>query len=66
MVFGIKTVLLAGVLSSIIGFVFVLGHIDTPQTIGPSLAVACLTLFYGVLIALIMHVFRGRLHKLWN
>lgn len=41
----------AGVLGSLIGFVNMLANLDDPKSIGPAMAVAILTLFYGVIIA---------------
>lgn len=41
----------AGVLGSLIGFVNMLANLDDPKNIGPAMAVAMLTLFYGVIIA---------------
>ncbi|MBE5828937.1 MAG: helix-turn-helix domain-containing protein [Butyrivibrio sp.] len=61
---AIKVTILSGILSAIIGLVVMLGRLDSPETIGPNLAVAILTIFYGVLIALILHIFRGRIHKI--
>ena len=64
MEFGIKVTILAGALSGIIGLVVMLGHLDSPETIGPNLAVAILTIFYGIFLALIMNIIKGRLHKI--
>ncbi|MEE2786690.1 MAG: MotA/TolQ/ExbB proton channel family protein [Myxococcota bacterium] len=41
----------SGVVGSLIGFVTMLAHMDDPKSIGPAMAVALLTLLYGVLIA---------------
>lgn len=64
--FGIKAILLAGALSSIIGFVMVAGTIGDLSLLGPSLAVAVLTLFYSVLISLFMYVIKGRVHRIYE
>ena len=58
--------ILGGILSSIMGFVAVLVIVwsDSPDTIGPNMAVAVLSLFYGVLFVLILMPIQGRLHKM--
>lgn len=55
-----------GILSSIMGFVSVLAIVwsQSPDTIGPNMAVAVLSLFYGVLFVLILMPIQGRLHKM--
>lgn len=62
--FCIKVILLAGVISSLIGFVMVAGTIGDLSLVGPSLAVTVLTMFYSVLISIFMYVIKGRLHKI--
>lgn len=58
--------ILGGILSSIMGFVAVLAIVwsESPDTIGPNMAVAVLSLFYGVLFVLILMPIQGRLHKM--
>ena len=58
--------ILGGILSSIMGFVSVLAIVwsQSPDTIGPSMAVAVLSLFYGVLFVLILMPIQGRLHRM--
>ena len=47
----------AGTLGSLIGFVKMLSSLSDPSSIGPAMAVALLTLFYGVVLGEV--VFRG-------
>ncbi|WP_052169825.1 helix-turn-helix domain-containing protein [Pseudobutyrivibrio ruminis] len=58
--------ILGGILSSIMGFVAVLVIVwsESPDTIGPNMAVAVLSLFYGALFALLLMPIQGRLHKM--
>ena len=58
--------ILGGILSSIMGFVAVLAIVwsQSPDTIGPNMAVAVLSLFYGVLFVLILMPIQGRLHRM--
>ena len=63
---GIKALLLAGVLSGMIGFVMVVGTIEDLSLLGPNLAVTVLTVFYSVLISLFMYVIKGRVHKIYE
>lgn len=41
----------AGVVATLIGLVNMLANMDDPSSVGPAMAVACLTMLYGVLIA---------------
>lgn len=43
-----------GLIGTLIGLVQMLGHLDDPATIGPSMAVALLTTFYGAILATIV------------
>ncbi|MCR5717155.1 MAG: helix-turn-helix domain-containing protein [Lachnospiraceae bacterium] len=61
---GIGAAIISGVLSSIIGIVMFLGMFLDISKIGPNLAVALLTIFYAMLIALVLYIVKGRLHKL--
>ncbi|OHC74787.1 MAG: flagellar motor protein MotA [Rhodospirillales bacterium RIFCSPLOWO2_12_FULL_58_28] len=40
-----------GLIGTLVGLVQMLGHLDDPSTIGPSMAVALLTTFYGAVLA---------------
>lgn len=40
-----------GLIGTLIGLVQMLGHMDDPSTIGPSMAVALLTTFYGAVLS---------------
>ena len=59
--------ILGGILSSIMGFVAVLVIVwsESPDTIGPNMAVAVLSLFYGVLFVLVLMPIQGRLRKMY-
>ena len=61
-----KAALLGGVISSIIGFVTVFAIVwrDAYDVLGPNMAVAVLSLFYGVLFALLLIPIQGRLHNM--
>jgi transcriptional regulator with XRE-family HTH domain len=61
--FSIKAVLLAGGVFSIVGFVSVMKALDTPETIGPNLAVVVLSWFYAIVISMVLLVLRARLKK---
>lgn len=43
-----------GLIGTLIGLVQMLGHLDDPSRIGPSMAVALLTTFYGAILATIV------------
>lgn len=40
-----------GMVGTLIGLIIMLGNLDEPQTVGPAMAVALITTFYGVLSA---------------
>lgn len=40
-----------GMLGTLIGLIIMLGNLDNPETIGPAMAIALITTFYGVLFA---------------
>jgi transcriptional regulator with XRE-family HTH domain len=61
--FSIKAVLLAGGIFSIVGFVSVMKALDTPETIGPNLAIVVLSWFYAIVISMVLLVLRARLKK---
>lgn len=58
-----KTAIPAGVFISMIAVVVIMGILEDPATIGPNLAVAVLSIFYGVLIYLILIPVNKRLDK---
>ena len=45
-----------GMLGTLIGLVIMLGHIDEPDRIGPAMAVALITTFYGLILANLVFV----------
>ena len=40
-----------GLIGTLVGLVQMLGNLEDPNTIGPSMAIALLTTFYGVILA---------------
>lgn len=40
-----------GMLGTLVGLVIMLGHLDNPDQIGPAMAVALITTFYGLILA---------------
>ncbi len=44
----------SGIIGSLIGFILILANMDDPALLGPALAIAILTTFYGVVIKYIM------------
>lgn len=56
-----------GMIGTLIGLVLMLNNLSNPETIGPSMAVALLTTFYGTLLAnLIFHPMAGKLENKTN
>lgn len=49
-----KQVLCAGILCMLISFIYVLHSMNTPESLGPCIAVAVLTLFYAVIMEMLL------------
>lgn len=62
-----RAAIFGGILSSIMGFVTVFAIVfrEAYDVLGPNLAVAVLSLFYGLLISIILMPIQGRLHKMY-
>lgn len=58
---AIKVSILDGVLLFLFYFIFVLRDLENPETIGPNLAVAMLSMLYGILCATIFLPIRARI-----
>ena len=55
--------LLSGVFIALVGLVAVLGNLDTPETLGPNVSVALLSILYGVMANLLLLPVEGSLKK---
>ena len=64
--FGIKIVLMTGVITALISFVTIMACLDDPSALGPNLAVATLTILYGIVFSLVLMIFKARVHNLIN
>ena len=60
---GRKATIIGAVAASLVGFVALMGSYSDPSTIGPNLAVMILTLFYASIVALVLLIIKGRVHK---
>lgn len=49
-----KQVLCAGVFSMLFSFVYVLAALNAPENLGPNMAIAVLTIFYAVIIEMLL------------
>lgn len=53
-----------GLIGTLVGLVQMLGNLDDPSTIGPSMAVALLTTFYGAILAnMLFHPLAAKLER---
>ena len=53
-----------GLIGTLVGLVQMLGNLDDPSTIGPSMAVALLTTFYGAILAnMLFHPLSSKLER---
>ncbi len=64
--FGIKIVLISSGISFFVGIINIMGKIDNPSSLGPNLAVAILTILYGMLLCLVLLIMKGRVHLYLN
>lgn len=63
--YGIKALLLGGVLVAVLGLLFILTNIVEPAQLGPTLAVDILTVFYSLLLTAVLLVIKARLHAMY-
>ena len=61
--FGIKIVLITGVITALISFVTIMASLDDPSAMGPNLAVATLTVLYGIVLSMVLLIFKARVHN---
>ena len=53
-----------GMIGTLIGLVLMLNNLETPETIGPSMAIALLTTFYGMVLANLVFIpIAGKLYS---
>ena len=61
--FGIKIVLMTGIITALISFVTIMASLDEPSALGPNLAVATLTILYGIVLSMVLLIFKARVHN---
>ena len=61
--FAEKISVLSGIFGMVHGTVMVIGNLENIEYLGPNMAVACLTVFYGILFAIVFTVLEGRVRK---
>lgn len=61
---GIKIIMLTGIGVALISFVTIIGSLEEPSALGPNLAVATLTILYGVVLSMVLFIFKARVHNL--
>ena len=62
--FGIKIVLLTGILTALLSFVTIMANLNDLSVLGPNLAVMTLTVLYGIVFSMVLLVFKARVHNL--
>ena len=60
--FGIKIVLMTGIITALISFVTIMASLADPSALGPNLAVATLTVLYGIVLSMVLLIFKARVH----
>lgn len=61
--FGIKIVLMTGIITALISFITIIGSLNDPSALGPNLAVATLTVLYGIVLSMVLLIFKARVHN---
>lgn len=61
--FGIKIVILTGILTVLVSFVTIMISMDDVSALGPNLAVMTLTILYGIVFSMILTIFKARVHN---
>ena len=61
--FGIKIVLMTGIITALISFITIMGSLNNPSALGPNLAVATLTVLYGIVLSMVLFIFKARVHN---
>ena len=61
--FGVKIVLMSGILTALISFITMLGNLNDLSSLGPNLAVVTLTVLYGIVLSMILLIFKARVHN---
>ena len=64
--YGIKITMLTGIMTALISFVKIMIYLEEPNALGPNLAVATLTVLYGVVLSMVLLIFKARVHNLIN
>ena len=62
--FGIKIVLMTGIITALISFVTIMGNLDDPSALGPNLAVATITILYGIVLSMVLLILKARIHNI--
>lgn len=61
--FGIKIVLMTGIITALISFITIMASLNEPSALGPNLAVATLTVLYGMVLSMVLLIFKARVHN---
>lgn len=61
--FGVKILLLTGVVTALISFVTIMVNLEDPSALGPNLAVMILTVLYGIVFSMVLMIFKARVHN---
>ena len=61
--FGIKIMLLTGIMTVLISFVTIMINLDNPSALGPNLAVMTITVLYGIVFSMVLMIFKARVHN---
>ena len=62
--FGIKIVLMTGIITALISFVTIMASLNEPTALGPNLAVATLTVLYGIVLSMVLLILKARIHNI--
>lgn len=60
---AIRLIFLTGIFGFFTGFINMLGHISEPSMIGPSAAIALLTVYYSIIINIFFYAVQAKVKK---
>ena len=64
--FGIKIVILTGILTALVSFVMIMISMGNVSALGPNLSVMTLKILYGIVFSMVLVIFKARVHNKMN
>lgn len=52
-----------GIITTLISFITMMGNLNDLSTLGPNIAVAIITVLYGIILSMILLILKARVHN---